>query len=265
MLQTFLALILVHASPEIQGIKELRDEEIAAHGILDLGQSFSEANFKSCIPQESIPYPKVWPQELQDKVFAGEAMGDLMKCRPKRCAFNFLNSELETYQDLKSEEERQAKFIEFYANRVSGKTGIDEARSRMFIRGKDKAFSICSSPEMDRLLDSRPLKAEAYRLSHIRYNPRMRQTTRIVQGLFFKNKSEPGFCYAEAMTFSDHYDLDRVETWRLSGNILELQVRHRIDLLNTWFRRLNKGSLRKELDGLVRSQLNLAAECLKSK
>lgn len=260
------ALLLIQNAPSIDEIKELRDEEIAVLGSMDLPQKFSESVFKACVPQESLPYPKVWPAALREKVFAGEAMGDLMRCSMKKCAFNFLKSELEIYQNLETETERQEKYIEFYNDRVAGKTKIDEGRESKFIRSKDEAFKICSSSAIDNLLDRRPLKNDSYRLSHIRYNPRMRQTTRLVQGVFSPNKdSGGGFCYAEALIFSDHYDLDRVEVWKLSDKKLQLQIRHRIDLLNTWFRRLNKSSLRDELKGLVDAQLTKAFECLNSK
>jgi len=270
-----LFLIQVYAADDsslkIKEIKELHEREIAADGRMRFSGHLPNKLFLACSPRESRPYQESWDADLLEKVFDAQATKDLMNCGAKSCAFNFLPEELSILSDLKGKEERFAAYQKFYSNRAHLKTRIDDKRSPYFIRSQDEAFDFCQSQAMDDLLDHRPLKQIPFRLSHVHYNPRSRQTTRLVQGLSYPLKAKKdGVCYAEALIFSDHYDLERVEVWKMERiredqkdyTEVQLQIRHRIDLLSTWFRRLNKGALRDELKNLVRSQLQEVANCV---
>jgi hypothetical protein len=257
---------------EISEPRELHDHEIAAKAWVSLKAPVSEKKFLSCVPRESIAYPqKQWPADWLAKIFEKGAMIDLMNCTVDRCAFNFLPDERKIYQELSEVEERQKKYIDFFNNRVKGKTGLDPTRTPFMIRQSEGAFDPCVSEDFDKLLRERPLSAREapFRLSHIQYSPRMRQTTRLLQSSSFSLPApREGYCYAEALLFADHYDQDRVEVWRYELRQkdqkpeIELLVRHRIDILNTWLRRLNKKNLREELKEAVARQVAEAQNCL---
>ncbi len=254
---------------EFKPVAELHEQEIAAQATATLSQKISDAAFLICTPRESFPFPKSWSSELKENVFAREALSDLMKCSPKKCAFNFLRPELEVLERLEKPEDFKNQFIQFYQDRVDGKTGLDTGRTPYFFRTGSTAEDFCPSPSLKTLIDNRPVKGFPFRLSLVRYNPRMRQTTRLLQGTSYPlGKNQSGVCYAEALLFSDHYDLDRLEVWKLErmdqGTRVSVQVRHRIDLLNSWFRRLNKGALKDELKDLLEGQMKETLACLQN-
>lgn len=256
------------AEVRVEKIDELSPREIAVKASLDIKSDVSFEKFKSCIPRESFVFPESLSEELEKKIFLESELEDLMNCSTEKCAFNFLPYELEFLSKLKSAEKRKAAYFNFFKNRTRGLTPMNPRNDDLLIRSKDKAFDFCEGKELNELLDKRPLKDTAYRMSQVRYDTRMRPTTRLLQGEFFKT-AKNNFCFAEAFIFSDHYDADRVELWQLSKSPntttsnLQLQIRHRIDFLHTWFRRLQKGGLRDKLAEVAQSQLMEASECLK--
>ncbi len=252
--------------PKVKIIDGIHPHEIAAVGSLKVSSKATKKSFLSCVPRESIPYKKEKElDELFSKAFALREREDLMECRMDKCAFNFLSVEKQVLQQLQSLEDRKKMFVKFYQNRVDRLTPVDSARAAYFIHSKDKAFEECEGNALHTVLDDRPMKKPEYRISISQYSEKMRPTTRLLQAASFEPKPNT-FCYVEALLFSDHYDEDRVEMWKLSGGELQLKIRHRIDMLNSKTRRfLNKGKLETELKHLIESQLDEAADCLKSK
>lgn len=252
----------------MEKIDELNPREIAVKGSIDIKAEVSFEKFKSCIPRESFAFPESLGQELEKRIFLESELEDLMSCSTEKCAFNFLPYELEFLSKLKSPEKRKAAYFNFFKNRTRGLTPMNPRNDDLLIRSKDNAFDFCEGKELVELLDKRPLKNVAYRMSQVRYDTRMRPTTRLLQGQYF-TATQNNFCFAEAFIFSDHYDADRIEVWQLAKNSgtktssLKLQIRHRIDFLHTWFRRLQKGGLRDKLAEVSKSQLIEASECLK--
>lgn len=263
-----ISLLLIGLS--VSELKEQHEREIGVSVSDKIEGHISNKAFEACIPRESIPYPKVWGEDLQKKVFAGDALDDWMDCSPKKCAFNFAPKELESLKNLQSKDEYKKKFIDLYNDRVNFKVGLDPERTPFFFRSFKQPFDYCQSKKFDELLDQRPLRNHPFRLSHVRYSKKMRQTTRLLQGITY-SEGPNAICYGEALIFSDHYDLDRVEMWKLERQMgakptteIEVSVRHRIDLLSTWFRRLNKKTLRDELKSVLKAQVEEAANCLKN-
>lgn len=189
-----------------------------------------------------------------------------MECRPDRCAYNFLPHEVEALSRLKNAEDRKRAYWEFFKNRVSRKTGLQENRTRFHIKSAHNLIEDCQSPGLASVLDNRMTKDTQFRLTHVQYQSQMRPTTRLLQSGYFQTP-EKTYCFAEALIFSDHYDDDRVEVWSLkkteAGSTLKVQVRHRIDILNTWVRRIQaKEGLAQELDKVLERQIRDAASCL---
>lgn len=254
------------ADAQVIKIKALHDREIAARGELELANSVTKASFSACIPRESKPFSKEVAPALSEKIFSKKALADWMRCNQKDCAFNFLPNEIATLEKFKTEDERKKMYFRFYKDRTEGKTPLDPGRTRFFIKSNHKAFDFCHEAALEKLLDKRPL-IEAFRLSFVQYSDQMRPTARLTQGAYYPQGA--GFCYAEALIFSDHYDDDRVEVWKAEplekgGTKLRLQVRHRIDLLSTWVRRLNINAFQRELESVIQKQMKEAAECLKA-
>ena len=252
-------------SIKVDRLNELHDQEIASSAEIVLPFSPTHKDFLSCVPRESIAYPKALPTDWFDKIFTQDEMFDLMKCSDSSCAFNFTPLELKQFESLKTPGERQTLFLKFYDDRVKGLMGIDPRKSAIFIRSKDNAFSECgTAPELSKLLNQRPIRDFDWRLSVSKYSKNMRPTTRLLQGVSYQQ--DGSFCYGEALVFSNHYDVDRVEVWSLTRGTgwprLKLQLRHRIDLLNSWARRLSKEKFRKEADEVVESDLTEAFKCL---
>ncbi|MBN8556005.1 MAG: hypothetical protein J0L93_11210 [Deltaproteobacteria bacterium] len=268
----FLASAQIFAAEiSIERMRENHDQEIATRGSFVWDGIVAEKTLKACIPQESIPFPQTLPKEWEAKIFDESPMEALMKCTRRDCAFNFSPKELAQLEKAKSPDERKKLYWEFYKRRVAHKEKTDDESARLFIRSKDKAFADCDGAEFHKLLDQRPVANPTYRLSHIQYNPRMRPTTRLLQGEWFS--ANGNLCYAESLLFSDHYDAERIEVWSVKTDPnkskpktkIQLQIRHRVDLLNTWLRRLNKEGVRVELDDLIKSQLEQVGECFKKK
>jgi hypothetical protein len=250
----------------VDRMNQAEDREIASKAEAELSQNFSTAKFDACVPRESVAWTEALSPDLKNRIFAKEPMKALMNCRPGDCAFNFLPVEVEKLAASKTPEEKQRLYWEFYKNRVARKTGLQENRVRFHIKSKDHLIEDCESPGLASVLDERMAKDAHFRITQIQYQSQMRPTTRLLQSRYFQTPSKTN-CYAEALIFSDHYDDDRVEVWSLKksdkGSILKVQVRHRIDILNTWYRRAQaKEGLAQELDKLLERQLKEAAACL---
>lgn len=249
---------------ETSRIEPLHDQEVAARGRITLDQQPSSARFAQCVPQESKPFKGVFSSYDEEFFFTKKERDDLMECSSKRCAFNFLPPEVIELEKITTLEGRKAFFKNAYQKRLDFKYGPDPKRSPLFIRYRDRAFERCGEGSaLQDLLNNRPLRDLPFRLTLAKYNRNMRPTTRLSQGAFWTNKA--GICYAEALVFSNHYDVDRVEVWSLQGQELQLEVRHRIDLLNSWLRRLNKEHFIKETELIVDKQINDAKQCLQKK
>lgn len=246
---------------EIKDLEEWHDFEIASAGRVQVSELVNP--FLSCVPQESQPFPTLWPQSLTDSIFRPKELRDLMGCHSQKCLFNFLPAEVAELEKASSENERKRLYRRFYEDRAAGRTGLDPRKERNFIR-KAEGWGACSSQELEDLLKRRPLQDRGYRLSHVHYDERMRPTTRLLQSATYRVGDTE--CYAEALLFADHYDVDRVEVWSRNKRTkeLRLEVRHRIDLLNTWVRRLNKNAFRRELRELVENQVKAAKACIEN-
>jgi len=267
-----LVISLPRSHVELTRLVDLDPQEVAVKGEISISQSVTKEKFRSCVPRESIAFPSTLPANLSSKIFEKKELSDWLQCSPTKCAFNFRPQELKELENAKTEESRKNKFFEFYKNRVDGKTpALDTSNVTLLIRSKSDPFEDCaSSPEFKKLLDERPVKGWNYRFSVVKYRDNMRPTARLLQGVFSEPKPKT-FCYTEALLFSDHYDSDRIEVWSLlqsdtpsesSPSKLRLQIRHRVDLLNTWVRRINKPAFVNPLNETIDAQLVEAAACL---
>jgi|GEM_PF-6842958 len=255
---------LQFSGPQVKKIDELNEREIAMEADLDFTGHIPKKKWMQCVPRESHPFPKKLSEEQKKDIFTKKEVKDLNKCSRKDCAFNFLPYEVDYLQKLKPDERKKAYF-KFYEDRVRGLTPMDPTKKDLMIRSKDHPFDFCLSPKLNKLLDDRPVSSLPFRLSHVHYDSRMRPTTRLLQGEYYQTKKGE-LCYAEALIFSDHYDIDRVELFGLMQNKSEgsirLVIRHRIDFLNSWFRRLEKGSLRSALIDVGQKEMNGLRACL---
>lgn len=259
---TSLLLSLVNAKVDAEFLDETHDREIAVRATIHVRAAVNEKSFSRCVPRESRAFPFDLPGDLKEKIFISSELKDLMKCSPQDCAFNFNPQELEQLEKKSNPQERQELYWNFFTNRVLGKTKPEASPFR--IGSQNARLSSCQNADLNKLLDQRPLPKAFWRLSHVRYSAKMRPTTRLLQGLPYRDASN--LCYAEALIFSDHYDNDRIEVWTWApedgGSLLQVEVRHRVDLLNTWIRRLNKQSLRDELKKALTEQIQSASDCL---
>jgi hypothetical protein len=271
--QTQASLPSLEIEPSVFSLEELIDREIAAGSRIEMEIQLNPQKladrFKMCIPIESQTFDGQWNESLDSRIFTTKELSDLMKCNPKSCAHNFLPQEIDLLTKAQTEGEKVQLFKQFYKNRYLRQASVSPDRAKFLIRAKDRPFQICQSTRLNQLLDERPNTNWPMRLSLAHYDQRMRPTTRLLQGDFYTSDSGD-LCFADAFVYSNHYDLDRIEVWRwkqssISTGSLELQVRHRIDLLNTWYRRLNKGALREELRQIVENHVRQAASCISSK
>lgn len=249
---------------QVKSLQVLHEQEIAV--IAESNQSIPNAskNWKACIPQESQKFPDTLSKELSEKIFSPKEFKDLKACKPGACKHNFLPYEIELLAKINDENKLKEQFFRFYQNRVSGLTPIDPRNQNLkFSTVKDLA-PFCIIEDLNQLIQKRPLAHAEYRLSHVQYDTRMRPTTRLVQAITFKTK-DGWTCHAEALIFSNHYDLDRIEIWGLDPNAkLHLVIRHRIDLLNSWWRRLQKSKLQDALELAASRQMKSALQCLEN-
>lgn len=253
---------------QISGLKELHDEEVAASGELVLESAVSDADFKACAALSSEPFPRSFSNDHEAQIFTEEETKALNDCEQGDCKFNFLPSEIIAIHNAADLETRKKLFFRFYEERTRGLKGIDPHRSSKFIRSADQPFDECEGEDFNRLLNARPLKNTPYRLSIVKYDRRMRPTTRLTQGVYWTGPKDQ-LCFAEALIFSDHYDVDRVQLWSLkktaTGASLKIQLRTRIDLLNSWVRRLSKEKFRKQVKQIVFNEISMLDACLKER
>jgi len=254
-----------HSSIEMQKIEELNEREIAAAASFQIKSPKSWNELKNCLAVDSQKFPNKLSPELEQKIFTKKELADLMMCGPKDCAFNFLPYELELLEKFKTENQRKEAYFKFFQNRINGLTPMDPTKADLIIRSSENSFPICNSPILDKFLSKRPQGKTDFRLSQVKYDDRMRPTTRLLQSLAFM-KSPSQYCYAEALIFSDHYDAERIELWSINKQVdtyeITLMIRNRIDFLNSWFRRLQKASLRKALEKLVQEQSQNTLQCI---
>jgi hypothetical protein len=253
-----------HASPTWRALPPLVDREIGVMVELDLGGP-PQKRFSSCIPRESIAFPNKLSSELSNKIFSKKELSDFKACQPGACKHNFSDAEiLEMIERrLKSDDDYKQIFFSFYQNRVAGRTPIQLGKSSWKITSDENPFSFCDGRQMKSILDQRPAPQAEFRLSAVQYDLKMRPTTRLLQGVFYQASNTKTECYVEALLFSNHYDLDRIEAWELSEeNKLRLVIRHRIDLLSTWFRRLQKPKLQQSLEASAVRDITAAKNCL---
>ncbi|MDB5038289.1 MAG: hypothetical protein JWQ35_1817 [Bacteriovoracaceae bacterium] len=250
---------------KIEQLSELQDQEVGAFGEIALDFHPSEKQFLACVPRESFPLPKTFSEELVSKIFPKDQLSALKKCDTKDCKFNFLPAEVRDIEQASDLAERQKLFFKFYEQRTQGLKGIDPKRSALFVRSKNHGFEDCEGSEFQKLLNERPLKNHPFRMSVVKYTDKMQTTTRLLQGISWKNQNT--FCSAEALIFSDHYDVDLVSVWSLKRegdhDVLKFQIRNRIDILNTWMRRqIAKEKFRKQARQVAFSQIAEVEACL---
>lgn len=245
----------VRSSTEIE---ELSDHEIAGEVWVDYKGKIKKEEFFACLPRESKKFPKdfaAFLKEFGEKIFIEKEFEDLKACKPGDCKFNFKPDEQARIKKARAQNKPDDTFKQIYfryfQNRAKGKTELSEKKTSFFIRSSEKAFNFCKSKELDQLLQSRPDPKQEFRLANVRYSTRMRPTTRLTQTRAY-SVSPNKHCFAEALIFSDHYDVEKIDIWRMhqkeaqEGEI-RLVVRHRLDFLTTFWRRLQKGGLRKAL------------------
>jgi len=251
------------ASINVRGLSHLHDHEVAARAIISNTDDLTVDQFKSCSPQESIPFPNELTADLREQIFIPREMRDLRSCRPDSCAFNFHTDERKKIAAGSSNEDVQNLFFQFFQNRVAGKKGISDKKRRFFITDAEKAFSICHSDSLNSLLADRPLKDWPYRLSNVRYESQMRPTTRLTQGKHLKINSE--HCFLEGLIFSDHYDVELIKLWSFKPEEknLTIEIRYRLDFLHTWFRRLQKPRIQSALERVLREEVDSFYSCVR--
>jgi hypothetical protein len=242
----------------------LHDHELAAYGEIRGLEGLTPEKFRQCSPQESIPFPKEIPADWLESIFIPREMRDLKSCKPDSCAFNFTPEEREQIGKLSSNEEIQQKFFEFYQARVAKPGELHPLIQRFKITDAKASFSeACQSPELKTLITERPLKNWPFRFSSVRYESQMRPTTRLTQGKHFK--ANQTHCFAEALIFSNHYDAELIKVWAFdpSTTSVRVEIRHRIDFLSTWFRRLQKPKLQAALERVLGEELAAFQACVK--
>ncbi|TVQ81143.1 MAG: hypothetical protein EA369_00590 [Bradymonadales bacterium] len=265
-----LSVLMMAAAPSfgarvnISSMKTLHDHETAAKAELAFDRDVSVESFKACSPQESRPFPSELSEELQSTIFISREMRDLRNCSRDSCPFNFTPDERELIGKQSSDAEIKKTFFQFYNERVSGEREIDIFFQKFLIQDARKAFSVCESKELDQLVKGRPLASWPFWLSAVRYDGQMRPTTRLTQGKHFVTGNEQ--CFAEALVFSNHYDVELIKVWSFlpKERKLTVEVRHRVDFLTTWFRRLQKPRLQSALEEALESEVRQFLACLPS-
>lgn len=246
----------------VQSIGEKSNREVSAQATLPFHRTITQDQWRACVPTDSIAFPHELPKDLQDIVFRKNELQDLMKCDRDSCAFNFLPKEIEDLEKAEGEDQHKTLYWQFYKDRKNLKTPITKKNESHLIRSKDKAFDVCQAKPLAELLDSRPQSQFDWRLEVAVTDSRARPTTRLLQSTRFINESEKELCYAEALIFADHYDLDRIEVWSLKPGLITLQARHRLDFLHSWLRRLRKPELRKMIEDWAGDKLKRVQACL---
>jgi hypothetical protein len=251
----------------VSQLSELHDQEVGAMAELSLDFAPSEKDFYACTPKSSIPFPPRFDELISQQIFTDEETHALMDCSPKDCKFNLLPQELIILDSLEDLGARKAALYRFYEERILGLKGIDPGRGALFIRSRDHGFEDCEGSELQKLLNERPIKGGEFRLQIVRYEKKMRPTARLNQRLFWKRNEV--LCAAEALIFSDHYDVDWVQVWSLqkkdARHLLKVQLRNRIDLLTTWVRRLNKDKFRKRALQIAFQEISEVQACLRER
>lgn len=272
LISTFFLFNALDLTIEDQGIKILNKREIANHVYVDLNFEPSRSAFLTCVPRESIAFPDQLPHHLADQIFRDSELHDLMKCNSERCLFNFLPEEQQQLGDEKTVEGTKKLYFQFYKDRTTGKNGKGVMPShRAFHIEEASVIPICQGEPLSKLLKNRPVKNIPFRFSHVQYRSSMRPITRLLQGYDFDIHQTNETCYAEALLFADHFDVEHVQVWSLSPDNenkkrrLQLVIRHRLDFLGNWVKRLAKGIIKEELKKEVRSQLIDAARCMAKK
>lgn len=245
-------------------MKTLHDHELAAYAEITELENLSWQSFQKCSPQESQLFPKDLSAERKEEIFIAREMRDLKSCKAQDCAFNFTAEERDQIGALESDEEIQKTFFEFYKSRVEKPRELHPLIEKFKISKVEPALSVCQGPELKALVEKRPLKDWPYRLASVRYESQMRPTTRLTQGKHFKENGN--FCFAEALIFSNHYDVELLKVWRYQPEEKQLRVelRYRVDFLSTWFRRLQKPRLQAAIEEVLTEEMESFKNCVNS-
>lgn len=247
---------------QVSKLSELSNREIAAEAKVAFDISLTQEAWNQCLPVDSIPFPKELSEETQARIFKSQELEDLTKCKPDDCAFEFLPLERKKLAQINEAEAAKEAYWQFYKDRKLMRTGMTQSNFSHLLRSRDEAFSICKSEEFNELIDKRPLRGFEFRLQVDDHDSRARPTTRLLQSYRFTNQRQKEICYGEVLIFADHYDLDRIELWSLKPGLITLQVRHRLDFLHSWLRRLRKPELRKALQERAESEMGELLGCL---
>jgi hypothetical protein len=255
--------LLAVSKPQALDIKELHEREVAVSLKTSLNRTASPSAIKKCLPSRAKEFPSSWSTELDALVFTKKEMKDLKDCRVSDCAFRFRQDERAEINRAKSEDEIKKLVHRFFSDRRKSQVEPYAHELELRIQNSETAFDFCQSPEFDKLLQNRSHPRARDLFEVFQYDDRMRPTARMSRGLSFEDKKK-WTCWSEALVFSTHYEVDRVELWGIKNEELRLSVRQRLDFLHSWWRRLRKNELREPLQNWARDEIQIVANCLNS-
>jgi len=266
-MRLLLSLWMLLITPSVYGqkavskeIEDTHEREISVDIRVKLSKPISESRWKSCFPQRDSHFPEAWTAKLEEKIFGDKELGDLKECKVTSCAFRYRPDERAELHNIKTEVELKKKVLEFYKNRASGRVLPYAHEEEFRIQKSNEAFDFCKSEDVDQLLKTRDHPKAITLIKVDQGEKRMRPTTRLVRGLAYP--SGKSWCWAEALVFSNHYDLDRVELWEASNAELRLVVRERLDFLHSWWRRMRKGEIQNVLEKWAIDEVNELFACV---
>lgn len=267
MIQFFSAMFLLLVAPTIQAQKPVAKEinstherEIAIDIRVQLSKPISESSWKACLPKQGYSFPSAWTSKLEERIFAEDEMEDTKDCKVTSCAFRYRPDERAELSKTKSESEIKKKIFEFYSQRAGGRVLPYAHEEEFRIASSDSTFEFCKSADLEQLLKNRTHPRAVTLIKVDKFDKRMRPTTRLTRGISYR--SHKSLCWAEALVFANHYDLDRVEIWEASNAELRLVVRGRLDFFHSWWRRLRKGEIQEVLERWGIAETSAVLACL---
>ncbi len=247
-------------TPVSKEIGETHEREIAVDIRTILSKPISEDVWKNCLPQKGTGFPNAWNAALEDKIFAKKELPDTKECKVTSCAFRYRPDERADLQKAKTDAAIKKKVLEFYTDRAKGRVQPYAHEEEFRIQKGEGAFDFCKSSDFDQLLKERN-HSKAVTLIKVDLGKKsMRPTTRLTRGLSFS--SGKSLCWAEALLFSNHYDLDRIELWEASPQELRFVIRERLDFLHSWWRRARKKEITEVLEAWAIDETNRVLACM---
>jgi hypothetical protein len=254
----------IGSSAQSVSITELHDREIAVLYRMELLKTPHTSQLKKCLASRGQEFPKNFSGLWDKQIFTSKEFGDLKACEISDCAFRFRADERSEIQKAKSDQQIKDLVYRFYEDRLKGRVEPYAHEAHLRIQESSASFEFCASPSLDQLLTERSPNPAQTVFEVVQYDTRMRPTARMSRILSF-NTAQGAACWSKALLFSNHYEVDRVEVWRLQKNELRLSVRQRIDFLHSWWRRLRKGELREPLHQWAGDEIKAVAQCLQKR